>query len=254
MPAFGRDNPPANTTAPADRPQSLERPAAPAQSSTGAKKISIFLVDDHPLVRQGLGQVIGAETDMAICGEAETAAKALSGIDAKKPDLVIVDISLRGNNGLELIKNIKAIHHNLPILVFSMHDETVYAQRALRAGARAYVMKQESADKIILAIRRIMSGDIYVSNRVADQVLHQLVSGGGDPAGSPVDRLSDRELEVIQLIGRGLSTREIAGSLNLSVKTIESHRAHIKEKLNLRNATELVQFSVQWVEQENSRA
>jgi DNA-binding NarL/FixJ family response regulator len=188
-----------------------------------------------------------------VCGEAEDAPKALQAVDRQKPDLIIVDISLRGNNGLELIKNIKALQHNVPILVFSMHDETVYAQRALRAGARAYVMKQESADKIITAIRRIMSGDIYVSNRVADQVLHQLVNGGGDPGGSPVDRLSDRELEVIQLIGRGLSTREIAASLNLSVKTIESHRAHIKEKLNLRNATELVQFSVQWVEQENAQ-
>lgn len=225
----------------------------PARPAPTDKKISIFIVDDHPLVRQGLAQVINAEADMNVCGEAEDAPKALHLVNAKDPDLVIVDISLRGNNGLELIKNIKALKHNLPILVFSMHDETVYAQRALRAGARAYVMKQESADKIVTAIRRIMSGDIYVSNRVADQVLHQLVNGSGDPGGSPVDRLSDRELEVIQLIGRGLSTREIASSLNLSVKTIESHRAHIKEKLNLRNATELVQFSVQWVEQENAR-
>jgi len=226
---------------------------APATGSSADKKISIFIVDDHPLVRQGLAQVINAESDMHICGEAEDAPKALHLVQGKDPDLVIVDISLKGNNGLELIKNIKALKHNLPILVFSMHDETIYAQRALRAGARAYVMKQESADKIITAIRRIMSGDIYVSNRVADQVLHQLVNGSGDPTGSPIDRLSDRELEVIQLIGSGLSTREIAASLNLSVKTIESHRAHIKEKLNLRNATELVQFSVQWVEQENAR-
>ena len=142
---------------------------------------------------------------------------------------------------------------NLPILVFSMHDESVYAQRALRAGARAYVMKQVSADKILLAIRRIIHGDIYVSHRVADQVLQQLVNGKTSGSESPIERLSDRELEVIQLIGKGLSTREIASNLNLSVKTIESHRAHIKEKLNLRNATELVQFSVQWVEQENNR-
>jgi len=229
------------------------RTPEPAPGASSDKKISIFIVDDHPLVRQGLAQVINAESDMYICGEAEDAPKALRLVQEKNPALVIVDISLRGNNGLELIKNIKALQHNLPILVFSMHDETIYAQRALRAGARAYVMKQESADKIITAIRRIMSGDIYVSNRVADQVLHQLVNGSGDPTGSPIDRLSDRELEVIQLIGSGLSTREIAASLNLSVKTIESHRAHIKEKLNLRNATELVQFSVQWVEQENGR-
>lgn len=236
-----------------ERSSTNPRPVAVVKPPLGEKKTTVFIVDDHPLVRQGLGQVINAEADMVVCGEAEDAARALHGITTKNPDLVIVDISLRGNNGLELIKNIKAVRHTIPILVFSMHDETVYAQRALRAGARAYVMKQESADKIIMAIRRIMSGDIYVSNRVADQVLHQLVNGAGDPAGSPVDRLSDRELEVIQLIGRGLSTREIAATLNLSVKTIESHRAHIKEKLNLRNATELVQFSVQWVEQENTR-
>lgn len=242
---------PSNERSPTPARVPAPTPARP--TSTAEKKISVFIVDDHPLVRQGLAQVINAEPDMTVCGEAEDAPKALHLVNIKDPDLVIVDISLRGNNGLELIKNIKALKHNLPILVFSMHDETVYAQRALRAGARAYVMKQESADKIVTAIRRIMSGDIYVSNRVADQVLHQLVNGSGDPGGSPVDRLSDRELEVIQLIGRGLSTREIASSLNLSVKTIESHRAHIKEKLNLRNATELVQFSVQWVEQENAR-
>lgn len=240
-----------NDRAPA--PVRLGAAPTPPKPVSTEKKITVFIVDDHPLVRQGLAQVINGETDMMVCGDAEDAPKALHAVNAKNPDLVIVDISLRGNNGLELIKNIKALKHNLPILVFSMHDETVYAQRALRAGARAYVMKQESADKIITAIRRIMSGDIYVSNRVADQVLHQLVNGSTDPGGSPVDRLSDRELEVIQLIGRGLSTREIASSLNLSVKTIESHRAHIKEKLNLRNATELVQFSVQWVEQENAR-
>lgn len=215
-------------------------------------KTTVFLVDDHPLVRQGLSQIINGETDLEVIGEAEDASKALHLIETKKPDLVIVDISLRGNNGLELIKNIKAVLPNLPILVFSMHDECVYAQRALRAGARAYVMKQESADKILLAMRRIIDGDIYVSHRVADQVLQQLVNGKAAGNESPIDRLSDRELEVIQLIGKGLSTREIASNLNLSVKTIESHRAHIKEKLNLRNATELVQFSVQWVEQENS--
>lgn len=241
------------TPSPGNQPAGAVRTPASSPAPSSEKKISVFIVDDHPLVRQGLTQVIGAESDMHVCGEAEDAAKALHLVQTKNPDLVIVDISLRGNNGLELIKNIKALQHDLPILVFSMHDETIYAQRALRAGARAYVMKQESADKIVTAIRRIMGGDIYVSNRVADQVLHQLVNGGGDPTGSPIDRLSDRELEVIQLIGRGLSTREIASSLNLSVKTIESHRAHIKEKLNLRNATELVQFSVQWVEQENAR-
>jgi len=221
-------------------------------SSTG-RKINIFLVDDHPLIRKGLSQLLSGEADMVICGEAEDVPGALRGIEQKGPDLIIADISLRGNNGLELIKNVKALYPHLKVLVFSMHDEVVYAQRALRAGARAYVMKQEDAEKIKAAIRRIMEGDIYVSQRVSDQLLHQIVSGTVGNSKSPVERLSDRELEVVQLIGSGLSTREIAKNLNVSVKTIESHRAHIKEKLNLKNATELVQFSVQWVEHENSR-
>ncbi len=212
--------------------------------------IRVFIVDDHPLVRQGLAQIIESQDDLELCGEAEDSMSAMRGIELKKPDAIIVDISLQGNNGLELIKNVKAIHEQIPILVFSMHDESIYAQRALRAGAKGYVMKKESSEKIVDAIRRIIKGEIYVSPRVADQVLHQIVNGPANAAISPVDRLTDRELEVVQLIGRGLSTREIAESLNLSVKTIESHRAHVKEKLNLRNATELVQFSVQWVDQQ----
>ena len=214
--------------------------------------IRVFIVDDHPLVRQGLAQIIGSQEDLEVCGEAEDSSSAMRGIDSAKPDVIIVDISLQGNNGLELIKNVKAIHERIPILVFSMHDESIYAQRALRAGAKAYVMKKESSEKIVEAIRKILKGEIYVSSRVADQVLHQIVNGPSNSATSPVDRLTDRELEVVQLIGRGLSTREIAESLHLSVKTIESHRAHVKEKLNLRNATELVQFSVQWVDQQNA--
>jgi DNA-binding NarL/FixJ family response regulator len=212
--------------------------------------IRIYTVDDHPLVRHGLSQIIANEADMEICGESEDAQGAMKGVGESSPDAIIVDISLKGNNGLELIKNLKAIHEEIPILVFSMHDETIYAQRALRAGAKAYVMKKESPDKIVDAIRKIIKGEIYVSPSVADQVLHQMINGPKHASTSPVDRLTDRELEVVQLIGRGLSSREIAESLNLSVKTIESHRAHVKEKLSLRNATELVQFSVQWVDQQ----
>ena len=187
---------------------------------------------------------------MEICGEAEDSPAAIRGVGEANPDAIIVDISLKGANGLELIKNLKAIHEDIPILMFSMHDETIYAQRALRAGAKAYVMKKESPSKVVDAIRKIIQGEIYVSPSVADQVLHQIVSGPGNVSTSPVDRLTDRELEVVQLIGRGLSSREVAESLHLSVKTIESHRAHVKEKLSLRNATELVQFSVQWVDQQ----
>ena len=210
----------------------------------------IYIVDDHPLVRQGLSQIVASEADMEICGEAEDSPAAIRGVGEANPDAIIVDISLKGANGLELIKNLKAIHEDIPILVFSMHDETIYAQRALRAGAKAYVMKKESPSKVVDAIRKIIQGEIYVSPSVADQVLHQIVSGPGNVSTSPVDRLTDRELEVVQLIGRGLSSREVAESLQLSVKTIESHRAHVKEKLSLRNATELVQFSVQWVDQQ----
>ncbi|MCH6255552.1 response regulator transcription factor [Puniceicoccaceae bacterium K14] len=210
----------------------------------------IFIVDDHPLVRQGLAQIIEKEENLEVSGEAENAAEAVKAISQEMPDAIIVDISLQGNNGLELIKNIKALSEELPILVFSMHDESIYAQRALRAGAKAYVMKKEPPQVIVEAIGRIIKGEIYVSSRVADQVLHQIVSGNTNSTSSPIERLTDRELEVVQLIGRGLSTREIAENLNLSIKTIESHRAHVKEKLSLRNATELVQFSVQWVDQQ----
>ena len=210
----------------------------------------IYIVDDHPLVRQGLSQIVASESDMEICGEAEDSPAAIRGVGEANPDAIIVDISLKGTNGLELIKNLKAIQEDIPILVFSMHDETIFAQRALRAGAKGYVMKKESPSKIVDAIRKIIQGEIYVSPSVADQVLHQIVNGPGNVSTSPVDRLTDRELEVVQLIGRGLSSREVAKSLHLSVKTIESHRAHVKEKLSLRNATELVQFSVQWVDQQ----
>ncbi len=189
----------------------------------------IYIVDDHPLVRQGLSKIIANEADMEICGEAEDAPSAMKGVGEANPDVIIVDISLKGNNGLELIKNVKAIHEDIPILVFSMHDETIYAQRALRAGAKAYVMKKETPSKVVDAIRRIIKGEIYVSPSVADQVLHQIVNGPSNASTSPVDRLTDRELEVVQLIGRGLSSREIAESLHLSVKTIESSRSCKRE-------------------------
>jgi DNA-binding NarL/FixJ family response regulator len=222
------------------------------QPNPGSKgKSGIFVVDDHPLMRQGLTQLINNEPDLFVCGEAEDAPHALKGISIRNPDLVIVDISLQGNNGIELTKSIKALYKDLRIMVLSMHDEHIYAQRVLRAGANAYVMKQEAPDRVIKAIRRTLSGDIYVSEKVGAQILHQIVNGRSDHE-SPVDRLSDRELEIIQLIGEGKTTREIASSLNVSVKTVESHRAHIKEKLDPKNAAELVQFCVQWVERENT--
>ncbi len=216
------------------------------------RKIKIFIVDDHALMRRGLADLVNNEEDLAVCGEAEDAPTALSGVSKTSPDLLIADMSLRGSSGIELIKNVKVLHPDLPILVLSMHDENIYAQRVLRAGAKAYVMKQDAAERVLQAIRKILKGEIYVSERVGTQMLQQIVRGRSPAESSPVDRLSDRELEVVQLIGRGRTTREIAKSLNVSIKTIESHRAHLKEKLDLKNATELVQFCVQWVEQENT--
>lgn len=215
-------------------------------------KTRIYIVDDHPIVRRGLAGLINAERDMEVVGEAEDSSKATAEIMQIRPDLVVVDISLKGNSGLELIKNIKSFDPNIQVVVLSMHDESLYALRVLKAGARAYVMKQDMANKVMEAIRRIRKGLLYVSDRVASQMLNRLVGDQPD-ADDPVAGLSDRELEIVALIGDGLPTREIATKLHISIKTVETHRAHIKSKLNLDNATQLVQFCVRWVE-ENRRS
>ncbi|OAM88713.1 response regulator transcription factor [Termitidicoccus mucosus] len=212
------------------------------------QKIRVYIVDDHPLMRRGLIELINGQPDMTCCGEAEDSPTALKMISTIKPDLTIVDISLKGYNGIELIKNIRALDPKAQILVLSMHDESIYAMRVLKAGAKAYVMKQEMSDKVLDAIRRIRSGKVFVSDRVASRMLDH-VAGGGDPGqGSPVDILSDRELEIVSMIGNGLPTRDIAAKLHISIKTVESHRARIKEKLSITNAIQLVQFCVRWVE------
>ena len=215
-------------------------------------KTKIYIVDDHPLVRRGLATLIGAEPDMQVCGQAEDASKATADIMNLRPDVVIVDISLKGNSGLELIKNIKAFDARIQVLVLSMHDESIYALRVLKAGARAYIMKSDLIEKVIEAIRRIGKGHLYVSEKVASQMLNQLVSGKPVEDNSPVSNLSDRELEIVNLIGNGLPTREIAAKLHISIKTVETHRAHIKRKLNIENATQLVQFCVRWVGENSS--
>lgn len=214
-----------------------------------SSKTRVFMVDDHPLMRKGLGELINQQPDMIICGEADDAPEALKAIGQIRPDLVIVDISLKTQNGIELIKNIKAINPSIQILVLSMHDESIYALRVLKAGAKAYVMKQEVVDKVMEAIRRIRLGKVFVSERVAAQMLSQVVDGNDPSRESPVDALSDRELEIVTLIGNGTPTREIAKRLGISIKTVESHRAHIKDKLSLTNATQLVQWCVRWVEE-----
>jgi DNA-binding NarL/FixJ family response regulator len=210
-------------------------------------KRRILIVDDHPIARQGLRLLIESAVDLTVCGEAADADAAMDAVVTLKPDLAIVDLSLHGKPGLELIKDIKARQEDLPMLVLSMHDERLYAERALRAGARGYIMKEEATDKIIQAIRRILAGEIYVSDTIAARVLRQLAHGGNQPLKSSLDLLSDRELEVFQLIGQGKPMREIARILHLSTKTIEAHREHVKEKLNMASSNELLRFAIQTV-------
>jgi DNA-binding NarL/FixJ family response regulator len=202
-------------------------------------------VDDHPIVRQGLALFIDREPDLMVCGEAEDATSALQAIRESTPDFLILDISLDGRDGLELLKTLRVGHPNLPVLILSMHDESVYAERSLRAGANGYIMKQEAADKVITAIRQILGGDVYLSDRLTKRMLQQFVNGSISPR-DPLAKLSDRELEVFRLIGAGHGTRQIADELHVSTKTVESYQAHIKEKLALRNARELVQHAVEW--------
>ena len=212
----------------------------------------ILVVDDHPIVRQGVRALLAEEPTFQICAEAESAADALTLVDQCNPDVVIVDISLVGADGLELTKSIRARNYTFPILIMSMHDESLYAERVLRAGANGYIMKQEVSEKIVEALRSVLRGEIYVSDEVRQRILLGIRTSGGDAKTPPIERLSDRELEVFRLIGQGFGTRQIAKQLSLSVKTIETYRAHIKEKLNVDNATELVRYAVQWVEQRNA--
>ncbi|HVM51329.1 MAG TPA: response regulator transcription factor [Candidatus Acidoferrum sp.] len=210
----------------------------------------ILLVDDHAIVRYGIAQLINREPDLEVCGEEEDAARGFSQIARLKPDLVVVDISLKNSSGLELMRNIKAQHAGLPVLVVSAHDETVYAEIAFRAGALGYLMKSEAADKIVGAVRRVLSGNIYVSDALADRMLRQQVGGRPDMQESLPQRLSSRELEVFQLIGEWKGTSEIARQLHLSVKTIEYYREQIKQKLALQSAAELTQCATTWVQRE----
>jgi len=218
------------------------------QAVTTKQKNRIFIVDDHPIVRKGLAQLINQEEDLVICGEADNAETALEALKKVKPDLAIVDISLRGIDGFELTKLIRARFDNIPVLVISMHDESLFAERALRVGARGYIMKQEAIEKMMEAIRKVLRGELYVSERVSANIVKRFVDGKADGVSSPEELLSDREMEVFQLIGQGFGTRQIADQLHVSVKTVETYRANIKEKLNLKNATELMKHAVHWIE------
>lgn len=207
----------------------------------------ILLIDDHPVMRLGLAALIRAEKDLDVWGEAGTAAEAMTLCQDGIPDLVTVDLTLPDKNGLELIKDLRACHPELNFLVVSMHDEMMYAERVLRAGAKGYIMKQEAPEKLVSAIRVILKGEVFLSAGVAARILRRFADAGGRAA-TPIERLTDRELEVFQLIGEGKGSREIAGMLNISVRTVDAHRAHIKEKLALRDSTELVHHAVRWVE------
>ncbi|WP_438483426.1 response regulator [Oleiharenicola lentus] len=216
------------------------------------KKTKVLLVDDHPITRQGIKALVEQLPNVEICGEADSAPKAMELVSKLEPDLTIVDITLKSTNGIELTKNLRVQAPKMQILIVSMHDENIYAERALRAGAMGYLMKQEASENIITAIKRIQGGDIYLSDRIKEKMLHRLVNHRNEEVVSPIETLSDREMEVFQLIGNGYGTRQIATKLNLSVKTIDSYREHLKEKLNLPTGSELVRYSIQWVKSQGS--
>jgi len=216
---------------------------AKLKSAQVESKRRIFLVDDHPVLRDGLKRLLEAEPDLHVCGEAESARKAFDKIDATSPELVIVDISLPGTSGIELIKGLKARFPALRMLVLSMHDEALYAERVLRAGAKGYVMKQAPTEYLLTAVRRVLKDEIYLSQPLSSQLLGSLVSQKSKP-GSILEKLSDREFEIVRLIGKGFVTSEVARKLSISSKTVESHRGNIRRKLNLRSGSELVRFAL----------
>ena len=215
-----------------------------------SKKARVFLVDDHPIVRRGLGSLIALEPDLVVCGEADGRPAALEQIQKLQPDLVMVDLALKNSSGLELVKDLRTQCPKVKVLVFTMHDEPIYAERVLKAGAHGYFTKEEGAEKAVGAIRQVLQGRPYLTGRLAERMLETMTGFAKSKNAGTVESLSDRELEVLELIGRGLGSAEIAHRLKLSVKTIESHREHIKTKLGLRRATELVQYAFNWVQSE----
>jgi DNA-binding NarL/FixJ family response regulator len=217
------------------------------------QKHKIFIVDDHPIIRQGLTQLINQEPDFAVCGEASDIPSALQAIQAHKPDIVIVDISLGQSSGIRLIEDLLLLYPSIQILVLSMHDESLYAERCFKAGARGYIMKQEPPEKVIFAIKKLLEGELYISDQLSNRLLHKFVAKHADINSSPIESLSNRELEVFQLIGQGLRTRKIAEQLNLSVKTVETYIDHIKKKMNFDNSHILILHAVQWFMSEQSQ-
>ena len=217
-----------------------------AASETVARKRSVFIVDDHPLVREGLTNLINGQSDLAVCGEAKGSAEAMEGIANAQPDVAIIDISLTNESGLELIKTLVKQFPQVAVVVLSMHDEALYAERAFRAGARGYVMKHETSKSVLASIRRVIEGDIYVSERIVNKMALRLTSARRSAAASPLERLSDRELEIFQLLGQGRTPSEIARDLNLSLKTVQAYCARAKEKFGVTSLTELLRAAIRW--------
>ncbi len=215
---------------------------------TKSKK-RILLVDDHPLLRQGIGQLVNQQQDLMICGEAEDRAAALELAEKANPDLAIIDLSLKEERGLELLKDFKARFPQVFTLVLSMHDESLYAERALRAGARGYIMKREASEKVLEAIRHVLGGGVFVSNKITANILNRVTGRGETTGQSTFNQLTDRELQVLLLIGKGYGSQQVANRLHISVKTVETHRANIKVKLNLNSSGELLQRAIQWAQQ-----
>lgn len=219
------------------------------RNATAARR-RILLVEDHPIVREGLKLVLQMSGEFEVCAECADPPGALHALDACKPDAAIVDLSLQGASGLDLIKNLRALGHQLPILVLSVNDEALYAERALKAGAQGYLMKEEKSDRLLDALRHILAGEIHVSEGVSARMIGRMVSHPRTPAGTGVDALSDRELEIFDRIGHGETTMEIAHNLNVSVKTVETHRSHIRRKIGVRSGHELVHYAIRWAVRE----
>lgn len=226
----------------------MKSKARPSPTPGTPARRRVLLVDDHPMMRAGLAHLIERQPDLTVGGEAANPSEALKALPAAAPDIVLADLTMPGRSGLEFVKDLLAVAPSLPILVVSMHDESVFAERALRAGARGYIMKEAGGEAVVAAIRQILRGEVYVSPAMSARILENL--SGRKPRGSasPIEKLSDREFEIFQLIGQGKSTRDIAEQLHLSPKTVDVHRSHLKEKLELKDATSLIRYAVRWVE------
>ncbi len=216
------------------------------QAKNGEKKTQVLIVDDHPVVRDGLVTIINHEQDFNVCGQADDAPEALKAIAELKPDVAVVDISLKSSDGIELTKSIKARYPKLFVIVLSLHDESIYAERALRAGAHAYLMKEAVSENIVKAIRVVLNSEIYVSDKISRKLLHRIAGDKAGTAKTPIDTLSDRELEIFRLIGEGYKASQMAKRLHLSIKTIETYRARVKQKLDLADSSELLRYAIKW--------